>query len=183
MVFSGGQLLATLRGSVAKFVRALPLACLATVTLPAAATAATPTLMWSGAKRVNVMCNVAGGPGIDHVALTSQLCREVEQDASKGSPFPIRTIMLGDPALLGADAVTLLVHGSIVEHGGARMLAFNIRPYRLSSEQSQTLFGSPPRAAFLPRGRLSGASFTAAIDAALSEVLPWRQSPKVKVLK
>ena len=60
------------------------------------------------------------------------------------------------------------------------MLAFNIRPYRLSSEQSQTLFGSPPRAAFLPRGRLSGASFTAAIDAALSEVLPWRESPKVK---
>lgn len=176
-------MLASLRASVANFVRVLPLACLATATLPAAAPASSPTLLWSGAKRVNVLCNVAGGPGIDHVALTRQLCRAVEQGVVRGSPFPVRTIALGDPEVLAADAVTLLVHGSIVEQSGTRMLAFHIRPYRVTNEQAQVLFGTPPRAALLPRGGLGGAGLAAAIGAALAEVLPWRSGPAVRRLR
>ena len=147
------------------------------VTLPGTAAASTPTLMWSGAKRVNILCNVAGGPGIDHVALTQQLCREVKRLALKRSPLPIETIAIGDPAVLGADAVTLLVHASVARHGKDRLLAFNVRPYRTSSEQASVLFGAPPRAATISTYIARSPALDAALAAALSETLPWLARP------
>lgn len=163
-----------------KFVWVTLIAGLTMVTLPGASAAATPTLMWSGAKRVNILCNVAGGPGIDHVALTEQLCGEVKQLASRRAPLPVQIISFGDPAVLASDAVTLLVHASISRDSHNRLFAFSIRPYRVSDTQASVLFGAVPRAVALRGPRLSGASLAAALDAALSETLPWRNARRVQ---
>ena len=103
--------MAAYRGSPLKFAWAPLIAGLAMATVPVSAAAETPTLMWSGAKRVQVLCNVAGGPGIDHVALTASLCRDIARLAAKGAPVPVKTIAIGDPAVLAGDAVTLIVQG------------------------------------------------------------------------
>lgn len=175
--------MAAYRRSPLKFVWAPLIACLTMVTLPGTAAASTPTLMWSGAKRVNILCNVAGGPGIDHVALTQQLCREVKRLASRGSPLPVETIAIGDPAVLGADAVTLLVHASIARHGKDRLLAFTIRPYRTASEQAAVLFGAPPRVATISSSVAASQALDAALAAALSETLPWLNRPQGALLR
>jgi len=142
------------------------------------AASATPTLMWTGAKRVNILCNVAGGPGIDQAAMSKQLCRDVERLAGKGAPMPVGTIVLGDPAVLASDAVTLLVHASVTSHRKDRLLAFSVRPYRVASQQADVLFGAIPRvAAILPSGAASPA-LDAALAAALSETLPWLARPQ-----
>ncbi len=133
--------------------------------------------MWTGAKRVNILCNVAGGPGIDYIALRDRLCRDVTRLASKGAPMPVATIALGDPAVLASDAVTLLVHASVTSHHQERLLAFSVRPYRTSSEQAAVLFGAAPRAAPLSPSGASPA-LDAALAAALSETLPWLAKPQ-----
>lgn len=138
------------------------------------ALASTPTLAWAGAKRVNVLCNVVGGPGIDHLALTRQLCRDVTRLAGKGAPIPVQAIAIGDPAVLSSDAVTILVHASVSSHGRERLLAFNIRPYRTSTEQASVLFGAAPRVAPITGSGSASAALEAALKAALSETLPWQ---------
>lgn len=137
------------------------------------AVASTPTLMWSGVKRVNILCNVAGGPGVDQAALSSQLCRDVQRLAIKGAPIPVKTIVIGDPAVLSADAVTLLVHASVAIHGRDRLLAFSVRPYRTSSEQAAVLFGAAPRVAKIVNAGAASPALDAALAAALAETLPW----------
>ena len=147
------------------------------------AEASTPPLAWAGAKRLHIMCNVAGGPGIDQAALGAQLCGEVKRLAVKGAPVPVDVITLGDPAVLAADAVTLLVHASVARSGDSRLLAFTIRPYRVSDAQAAVLFGAAPRAVALEGAGVSGAAAAAAIDLALSEVLPWRSAARIQRLK
>ncbi len=159
-------------GSRLKFVRASLLAALAMVSLTGTAFSTTPTLMWTGAKRVNILCNVAGGPGIDQAAMSKQLCGAVQRLAVKRAPIPVRTILIGDPAVLASDAVTLIVHASVTSHHQDRLLAFSVRPYRTSSEQTAVLFGAAPRAAPLSPSGASPA-LAAALAAALSETLPW----------
>lgn len=159
--------------------RATLIACLAIVTLPGTAASSTPTLMWSGAKRVNILCNVVGGPGIDHVAATAQLCGEVKLLAKRRAPLPVDVISFGDPAVLASDAVTLLVHASIARDERDRLFAFSIRPYRVSDTQASVLFGAVPRAVRLRSLRLSGTAVAAALDAALSETLPWRDGRRM----
>lgn len=144
---------------------------------PSPSAASTPTLMWSNVQRLNIVCNVAGGPGIDHIALAAQLCRSVQNVAAQGAPVPVRTIVLGDPDILASDAVTLLVHASVTFAPQGRLLAFAIRPYRTSSEPTAILFGAPPRAALLPGPNGKTAEFDAALGAALSETLPWLNQP------
>ncbi len=143
------------------------------VTLPTPAASATPTLMWTDAKRVNILCNVAGGPGIDYIALRDRLCRDVTRLASKGAPLPVATIALGDPAVLASDAVTLLIHASITFHHRDRLLAFSVRPYRTSSEQAAVLFGAAPRVAKILNSGATSPALDAALTAALAETLPW----------
>lgn len=152
------------------------IAGLTIVTLPGAVAATTPTLMWTGAKRVNILCNVAGGPGIDHVALTRELCAEMKRIAAKRAPLPVETIAIGDPAVMAADAVTLIVHASVTRHKQDRLLAFSVRPYR-ASEQTAVLFGAPPRIANLPPSGTS-AAYDAALNDALGETLPWLAKPQ-----
>jgi hypothetical protein len=147
------------------------------------AQSSTPPLAWAGAKRLHIMCNVAGGPGIDQAALSAQLCGEVKRLAVKGAPVPVDIITLGDPAVLAADAVTLLVHASVARNGNDRLLAFTIRTYRNSDEQSAVLFGAAPRAVALKGTGIGGVAAAAAIDLALTEALPWRSAPRVQRLK
>lgn len=148
-----------------------------TMAIATPAAGSTPTLMWGGAKRVNILCNVAGGPGIDHVTLTRQLCASVQRLASKGSPLPVETIVLGDPAVLASDAVTLLVHASVTNQKQGSLLAFSIRPYRASSDQNAVLFGAAPRVATIPASAAASPSLDSALQGALSETLPWLARP------
>ena len=157
--------------------RVIALVACVTTAIATPAAASTPTLMWGGAKRVNILCNVAGGPGIDHVTLTKQLCGNVQRLASEGSPLPVGTIALGDPAVLASDAVTLLVHASVTNQKQGSLLAFSMRPYRTSSDQNAILFGAAPRVATISTSGAASPSLDAALEAALSETLPWLARP------
>lgn len=138
-----------------------------------AAAGATPSALWRGAKAVQVLCYVAADRPAERSALQDRLCTRVRTLAAQGAPLPVRSIAVGDPAVLGADAVTLLVHGAVQPTRGGRTLAFSVRPFRVSTEQTESLFGASPRAADLP----AGATLDAAIVAALDETLPWRTEP------
>jgi hypothetical protein len=129
--------------------------------------------MWAGAERLNVMCNVAGGPGLDLLALATQLCQDVKREASKGAPMPVETIELGDPAVLSSDSVTLLVHASVTPRNGGRLIALSVRPHRTSTAGAELLFGAPPRAVLDKSAASEGPHLAAAIAATLSETLPW----------
>jgi hypothetical protein len=149
----------------------------AAVAMTASVAAYMPTQMWTNVKRVQILCNVAGGPGIDHVAMTAQLCREVKRLASKGAPLPVATIAIGDPAVLASDAVTLLVHASVTDQPNGRLMAFSLRPYR-SSDPAGLLFGAVPRVAPMSAAGAAGPALDAALAAALSETLPWLARPR-----
>jgi len=139
---------------------------------PSVASAATPSLFWSGVKSVSVVCLVQ-----TRIAsaqdMTGTLCKRVRELASSGAPGPVRIIELGDKALVAPDNVTLLVHASVDEAPGGRAVAFTIRPYRALGGQDEILFGSSPRIAAVD-GRTTGASLDAALTAALAETVPWR---------
>lgn len=161
-------------GELAFFRLSAGLAGLCAVALTTPATAATPTFIWTGVNRVNLLCNVAGAPGLDYIGTAAELCREVEKLARKGSPVPVRVIPIGDPDVLAADAVTLLVHASVTPQARGRLLAFAIRPYRPAAEQASVLFGAAPRAAVISSDRVTSAALRAALEGALNETLPWR---------
>lgn len=165
--------MAAYRRSFLSLALATLLASLGATALPGPAGSTTPTLMWAGAKRVNIMCNVAGGPGIDHLSLARQLCRDVKHQASKGSPLPVETIVLGDPAVLSGDSVTLLVHASVTHRQGDRLIALSVRAHRTSSAGAELLFGAPPRAALLSSSGTGGPELNSVIAEVLSESLPW----------
>ena len=86
--------------------------------------------------------------------------------------------MIGDPAVLASDAVTLLVHASVTRRGPDRLIAFSVRPYRTSTEQASVLFGAVPRAAKIGTSGVASKELDEALRAALSETLPWRAEPQ-----
>ena len=151
--------------------------------LAGVAQASLPPLAFAGATRLHILCNVAGGPGIDQAALSAQLCGEVKRLAAEGAPLSVDIITLGDPAVLAADAVTLLVHASVAPIGQGRVLAFTIRPYRTSGEQAAVLFGSAPRAVALSRDTVGGPAIATAIDLGLAESLPWRSARRARQVR
>ena len=145
----------------------------APVTIPAAQ-ASTPAPIWSGVARVNILCLVQTENGVDQGLLHKRICNSVRDAASAGSPAPVQVIAIGDPAILSADSVTLLVQASTQGKAGSRLLAFSIRPYRSQSEA--LLFTAAPRAVPLA-GAGPAPEFEAALGAALSETLPWLNRP------
>jgi hypothetical protein len=136
------------------------------------APASTPALIWQDISRVGIVCLVQSERGVDS-DLQAQLCQRVKAIASHGAPAPVEIFPHGDPSVLAAGTVTLLVHASIQPSGDQRLMALNIRPFRVSAEQSSVLFGAAPRAVALPR---SGASLEA-LDPMLADILsntvPW----------
>jgi hypothetical protein len=111
--------------------------------------------------------------------LGAALCERVRTLASDGSPVPVNIIVPGDPALLNGGTVTLLVHASlrdaaaVTPGASGRLLAFSIRPFRLSSDNA-VLFGAGPQVVLLKTASLEDRAADAAISAALTELLPWR---------
>lgn len=142
------------------------------------AQASTPSLTWAGAERVGVQCVISSTLG-GAQDLRSALCERVRALASVGAPVPVGIIGAGDPALLNAGTVTLLVHASLRDAASltpgasGRLLAFSIRPFRVSAENA-VLFGAAPQMVLLKTSNLEGGTADAAISAALSELLPWR---------
>lgn len=138
-------------------------------------TASTPTLIWKDATRVVVLCLVAPTQLVNRQDLQDDLCRRVVAAAAQDAPMPVSEIAHGDPQVIAADTVALLVHASVqAGRDDDRVAAFSIRPFRATAEQTAQLFSAPPRAAALGRGGSGGPELNAAIDAALSEALPWR---------
>ena len=140
------------------------------VVVPAAAS--TPALMWRDVRRVAVQCLVQ--PTNDpHRALGAAMCERVRALAARGAPVPVTVIQQGDPAVLAAGTVTLLVHGSVQPAGRNRLVAFSIRPFRVSADQNAVLFGAAPRAALVPASSVVTPQLDAALRAAVGETAPW----------
>lgn len=152
--------------------------CLSVVVLLlgcAPVTASTPDLLWLDARKVVVLCLVPPTRLLDHAALQADICRRVVAKTGVNSPLPVAEIAHGDPQVIASDTVALLVHAS-VQSGteGGPLVAFSIRPFRATAEQSAQLFSAPPRAAVVRPDLAASTALDAAIDAALSEILPWR---------
>ena len=133
--------------------------------------ASTPAAIWQNLTRVNVLCLVQTDSGVDTGALHNRICNGVRDAAAAGSPAPVGIISIGDPAVLSAGSVTLLVQAS-AQRG---LLAFSIRPYRNSGEGM--LFTAAPRAVPLAGAAGQAKELEAALGAALSETLPWLNRP------
>ena len=132
---------------------------------------ASPPLAWQQAKKLQILCILVSDDS-DRIPLQAKLCEQVRALAAADAALPVKTIAIGDPAVLAADAVTLLVHASLRRGAGGRLLAFNLRPYRSSAEATDVLFGAAPRAVLLSDASALGA----AIEEALGETLPWRNT-------
>lgn len=133
-----------------------------------------PPLIWRDLSRLNILC-LLNSDDADRQALQARLCERARALAAPGAPIPVRAIPIGDPAVLAADEATLLIHAS-TQPGGRdeRLMAFSIRPFRVSAEQTAVLFGAAPRAVRLSAG---DGELNRALDAALAEILPWRARP------
>ncbi len=135
------------------------------------ASASTPAPIWQDIARVNVLCLVQTDSGVDTGTLHNRICNGVRDAAAAGSPAPVGIIAIGDPAVLSAGSLTLLVQAS-AQRG---LLAFSIRPYRNSGEAM--LFTAAPRALPLAAAAGPAKELEAALGAALSETLPWLNRP------
>lgn len=157
-------------------IRAAGAACLLAASgMNGPATAATPPLIWQDVERVQLLCLATGESGVDS-ALQDRICAAARAIAAEDAPAPVETIAIGDPAVLGHGRVTLLIHASVSGVAEGRLLAFSVRPYRVSAEQDSVLFGAAPRAVLLPEDGAD--ALEPALREALSEILPWRSPPR-----
>lgn len=147
----------------------------ASVVAPAGPAAHSPSLIWRDVRAINLLCvldaplDPAGRP-----ALQAKVCERMRAAAAQGAPVPVRVIPIGDPSVLAADTVTLLLHASVRPGPrGGRLLAFSLRPFRVSAEQTAELFGAAPRAVMLS----DDAGVDRALNEAAAELLPWRARP------
>ena len=145
------------------------------VTSPSRGSVTLP-LLWQGVERLNLLCLVSGDSGVD-TALQDSICEAARSLASVGAPMPVAIIAQGDPAVLAPASVTLLIHGSVHTDSGERLLAFHLRPYRASADDSGLLFGAAPRAVRLQAGDADRRALEEALRAALAETLPWLARP------
>jgi hypothetical protein len=140
---------------------------------PASAQASTPSRMWKNVRSLGVQCVVGREPFRNDPELQPALCERVARLAGRGAPVPVRVIQLGDPALIAPGAVALLVHASVQPSPPGRQIVFYVRVLGGPSG-SADLFGSAPRAVPLDNRGLASPALDAALNAALSEVLPWQ---------
>lgn len=130
-----------------------------------------------GVKRIAILAQY--GPASDVVGgvESSQLCAEVRELASRGAPLPVTCGNIGD-AVLDQSGTMVLVAQASVSPGvvrGSKIFAVTMRAlWSGGLEPAPIYFGAAPRLApysDTPAGR---AARMRALDAALSEVLPWR---------
>ena len=163
------------RGFLARAGAALVLlaACAAGATA-SSAEAATPSLLWAGARQVVVNCLVQSRTMPDSSQLQNEICARVSHLAGREAPFEVRRAVQGDPAMVAADTVTLLVHASVERTPRGRSLTFTIRPHRPSGGEADILYGTAPRSLDLPSGG-GASSLDSALSEALAEILPWQR--------
>lgn len=153
----------------------LPLATAGAAMSPAGAT--TPLQIWQDVSRVGVQCVVASAQSALRDSTQRMLCEKVRALVSPGAPAPVSIIPIGDPALLAPGTVTLLVHASATPIPEGQLVAFTIRPFRAAAEQTSVLYGAAPRAATIANSGAGSPALDAALEAALSETLPWLGEP------
>lgn len=159
--------------SLSAGVRGAALAAAGSLGLGAAAYASTPVPIWKDMTRLGVHCRLQS-EGAPDPALLVRLCGEVRAAAAPGAPAPVVAIPPGDPALVEAGTVALLADFAVQRSAeGERLLLFTLRPWRAVAE-SNTLFGSAPRAVPLSGADVSPTALRPALSEALSEILPWR---------
>lgn len=145
----------------------------ATLASSSVARAETPTLLWQGVKQVGVVCLVNTDRGVDTGPLHDRLCARVRLLTAAGSPVPVTAVRIGDPSILSAGQVTLLVHASTGGTTAGKLMAVTIRPFR-NAEGPGLLFGAEPR---IVSTAADDATLDAAIAVPLSQILPWRAPP------
>ncbi len=138
-----------------------------TAALPCAAE--TPSPLWSGVKRVGVVCLVNTDQGVDTGRLHDRLCARVRAIAAVGAPVPVARTEIGAPAMMSPDQLTLLVHASTGGTSGGRLMAISIRPFR-GAAGAGLLFGAEPR---VVSTTATDAEFDAALSVPLRQLLPW----------
>jgi hypothetical protein len=151
--------------------------------IAAAADAATPSLLWTGAKRIAVNCLVQSLSAGETAKFEKALCEEVRVLAARQAPLPVARVEQGDPALISPDTVTLLVHASIQRTASGRTFVFTIRPYRPSGGDAEVFFGTAPQAVELASAELASAAISpalkASLGAAVADILPWQQEARI----
>ncbi len=146
-----------------------------------AVSAATVPPLWDGVRRVQVLCLVTDGRGVDTGPLHQTLCRKVRDRTAIGSPVPVTVLAQPGSEVLDASALTLLVQASLSDTPDGRLMALSVRPYRNQAGDGGTLFGAPPRAAAL-RGAASASAIDALVETAIGETVPWHAPPGAKRL-
>ncbi|HYJ83871.1 MAG TPA: hypothetical protein VEW26_13640 [Allosphingosinicella sp.] len=141
----------------------------------APAQASTPVLAWQQAGSVRILCLAGPKTRSDADKLEEEICDTVRALAADGAPVPVSRVGFGDPAVLEPGTVTLLVHASVQNDGGQRLVALDVRPFRPGGDHNAILFGAAPRAVRIPGSGPGGDKLEAALAAALAETLPWRQ--------
>ena len=134
-----------------------------------------PSLLWQGARRINILCQVSSETGNDP-ALEASVCERVRAISGSNAPLPVAVAAAPDAQALAADTVVLLVQASARNIAGQNILAFTIRPFRSSAGDAAALFGTVPRVEPLNKGGVGDNSLNRALQAALAEILPWVSS-------
>lgn len=139
------------------------------------ASATTPALGWQGVSSVRVLCLVAPDSLPHRRDVQTALCDRIAALAGDGAPLAVTPMGFGDPRILDRDTVTLLVHATVEPATTGRTLIFSMRAFRNAGVETATFFGAAPRAVTLAGSAIAGPALDEAIDAALGEVVPWRQ--------
>ncbi|HEX8469430.1 MAG TPA: hypothetical protein VF620_16670 [Allosphingosinicella sp.] len=138
--------------------------------------ASTPSLMWRDLRGVGVQCLVQNPTKLNTQVLETALCERVRSLVAEGAPVPVKRVSFGDPAILAAGTVTLLLHASVESTGGGFTLNFAIRPIRPSSPDAEIYFGTAPRMGKLAGGGDLGHLLDSSLSSALAELLPWKRA-------
>ena len=133
-------------------------------------------LLWRDVSRVQILCLVDTDRGVDSGALHDRLCLAARSIAAAGAPVAVEIITPGDPKVLAADAVTLLIHVSVRPRADGRLFALSVRPYRASDPGGQ-LFSAAPRAVLVEQGADGTVLIADALNGALAETIPWLAAP------
>ena len=137
------------------------------------ATTSPPPPAYQNMESIQVLCLLQDDDAVAAQADTDRLCSAVEAIAGEGVDLPVSKIALGDPKVVGANRLTLLVHASLTPANGQRMIALSVRPYRADADGAQVLFGATPRIARFD----DDTDLNNAISTSLDSVLPWRGQP------
>lgn len=117
-----------------------------------------------------IRCQVQARTPHEAEALENLVCDSTRALAARRLTLPVRVVQPGDPALVRADAVVMLVQAAVRVHAGQPALALSLRLYRPGVGDGEVPFGAPPRIATIDGGR--NPSLSSELDAALGDLLP-----------